>query len=134
MTGMDKDTALVAGFARLLLWHHLQPIAYGLAFVASWNDVSPLQRMLGVVVALREAIYIALTLFCLQFNPAYLLVDTAATWRKDRYIALIFTLLYVLSPEKYVWLALVRGAAETGDGRLRGVGRRPSVRPAAAGG
>ena len=60
MTGMDNDchTALAAGLARLVLWHNLQPAAYGLALVASWNDVSPLQRMLGIVVALREVIYV----------------------------------------------------------------------------
>ena len=32
--------------------------------------------------------------------------------------ALIFTLLYVLSPEKYVWLALVRGAADEAAGAI----------------
>ena len=106
MTGMNAHchTALAAAFARLLLWHNLQPAAYGLAFVASWDEISVLQRFLGVVVALREAIYVLLTLVCIRFNPAYLLVDTAATWRNDPYVALIFTLLYVLSPEKYVWL------------------------------
>ena len=59
----------------------------------------------------------ALTIVAVRLNPAFLLVDTLATWRKDPSVALLFTLMYVLSPEKYVWLAIARGAAEgAGDG------------------
>ena len=109
MAGSEPGWALAAGLARLLLWHNLQPIVFCAVFEACWPELSSLQRTLGLLVALREVIYVALTLVCVRVNPAFLLVDTAATWRKEPLIALTFTLVYVISPEKFVWLAVLCG-------------------------
>ena len=144
-----NTSARVVGLLRLVLWHWLQPLAYFFAVLAYVDELTGLQLWLAAIVAVREVIYVVLCVVCLAVNPAYLLVDTAETWRL-RYAptALAFSLLFVLSPEKFVWLALVAGlsnekevdswasdagsALEEGGGALKKSDDSPAPAPAPA--
>ena len=111
MARLQRNTsARVVGFLRLVLWHWLQPLAYFFAVLAYVDELTGLQLWLAAIVAVREVIYVVLCVVGLAVNPAYLLVDTAETWRR-RFAptAIAFSLLFVLSPEKFVWLAVVAG-------------------------
>ena len=99
LADLTPYAALAAGGARAVLWHLLQPIAYAMALMASWPQVSPLQRVLGIIVAVREIIYVLLVGVGIRCNPAYLLVDTAATWKEPISVALSFIVLYVIVRE-----------------------------------
>ena len=89
----------------------MQPIAYVLALGVYWGSLSTLQHTLGVIVAVREAIYFLGTVAGLYLKPAYLLVDMGATWASDRGDdGLVGFLVYVLSPEKYVLTAILGDA------------------------
>ena len=57
--------------------------------------------MLGCVVAFRELIYWLLTIIGLFTNPAYLLIDIKGDGAYAMFV-------YILAPEKYVYLAAVR--------------------------
>ena len=78
-----------------------------------WGDIDAAQRVFGVGVAVREALYFLSTCVCLWTNPAFLLVDIGATVRSDEEVhenpagnGYPFLLLYVVAPEKFVAMAL----------------------------
>lgn len=105
--------APLVALLRLFLWHWLQPLGYLLAIIAYSDDITGLHLALAMIVTVRELIYVVLTLACAWVHPAYLLVDTAATWRERKPLTAIgFILLFVLSPQKFVWMALLAGTRE----------------------
>ena len=72
-----------------------------------------MQRWLGGFVLLREALYLLTVVACARVNPAFLLVDVAASVRDKGGDKLeggyTFLAMYVVAPEKYVGLALLGG-------------------------
>eukprot|EP01043_Picozoa_sp_COSAG02_P024659 COSAG02_NODE_1355_length_13099_cov_10.562923_4_plen_387_part_00 len=97
---------------KLLGWHLAQPVGYFVVYgcAVSAGDLDGLQRWLGGFVLLREVLYLLAVVVCAWVNPAFLLVDVAASVRSDgsgvdggyRFLAM-----YVVAPEKYVLSALV---------------------------
>lgn len=108
---LSERAAAAVALLRLSLWHLLQPTAYALALLSAWNDVSPLMRWLGVVVALREAAYAMLALGCFRRSPAFLLIDCACSWRRDPPIGFTSAAVYALAPAKLLFLLLLRSLA-----------------------
>jgi hypothetical protein len=93
-----------------VLWHALQPALYAYVFSDAFPTLEPLQRWLGGFVLLREALYLLFVVACAWVNPAFLLVDVAATVRDEEAGAPMggysFLAMYVVAPEKYVGVAL----------------------------
>jgi hypothetical protein len=115
IAGYEKmSTAVTVALARLVLVHLLQPAVYFMVLSLYFKELTPIQQWFGMLVATRETIYIVLSLGCMLANPAFLLCDTLATWfhREKRYVAVYFMVVFVFSPEKYVFLALVSGLSE----------------------
>jgi hypothetical protein len=105
---------MLVGLARLFGWHLLLPCVYLLCFGLLHADgmIDRLQLVFAGILAVRMALSIAVTLTTLKVNPAFLLVDLAATVRqKDAVPAWdggwAAVLMYVLCPEKFVAFALV---------------------------
>ena len=107
-----NGSAVTSAATRLIFVHMLQPLVYFAVLDLYWDQLTPQQEFFGVAVAVREVLYLGLSFACIHANPAYLLCDTLATWfhRDKRYVAVHFIALFVFSPEKYVFLALVSGA------------------------
>eukprot|EP01046_Picozoa_sp_COSAG06_P017263 COSAG06_NODE_1167_length_10451_cov_16.691654_1_plen_675_part_00 len=103
--------ALARGTTKLLLWHALQPALYAYVFSDAFPTLEPVQRWLGGFVLLREALYLLAVGACAWVNPAFLLVDVAASVRDKGARGLNggygFLAMYVVAPEKYVGLALL---------------------------
>ena len=113
MNGQSQCGALLEAAAKLLGWHWLQPSLYWALLAMHWGDIDAAQRVFGVGVAVREALYFLSTCVCLWTNPAFLLVDIGATVRSDEMVTrnpagsgYPFLLLYVVAPEKFVAMAL----------------------------
>jgi len=113
MNGQSQCGALLEAAAKLLGWHWLQPSLYWALLAMHWGDIDAAQRVFGVGVAVREALYFLSTCVCLWTNPAFLLVDIGATVRSDQRVGsnpagsgYPFLLLYVVAPEKFVAMAL----------------------------
>ena len=114
--GLNTCGAILISTIRLLFWHWLQPMLYGLVLFAYWNLLVEAQQTLGLIVGIREALYWLMTIMALCRNPSYLLVDLKATWNgisRTFPNSTIFgpcfqVALYVLAPEKYVAIALVK--------------------------
>ena len=83
MNGQSQCGALLEAAAKLLGWHWLQPSLYWALLAMHWGDIDAAQRVFGVGVAVREALYFLSTCVCLWTNPAFLLVDIGATVRSD---------------------------------------------------
>jgi len=108
-SGVGHGAGVLAGAARLVLWHLLQPSVYLVALGVYWPDLGWWSRLLGGIVGAREAAYVALCLVGMWVQPAYLLVDVRATVRTGGDFALLQVLVYVLSPEKFVLSAVGQG-------------------------
>jgi hypothetical protein len=100
----------ISALLRLVLWHALQPALYAYVFSHAFPTLEPLQRWLGGFVLLREALYLLFVVACAWVNPAFLLVDVAASVRDEgargEQGGNTFLAMYVLAPEKYVATAL----------------------------
>jgi hypothetical protein len=94
--------AVLSAACRLIFFHCLQPLAYVAALDAYWTDLDGWQRTLGVAVAVREVVYLICCLLLAALQPSYLLTDVGATWREEKFYAM----LYVLAPEKLVFAGL----------------------------
>ncbi len=99
---LNACAAKSVGALRLVFFHWSQPVGYGVALWSYKDQLTPLQLYLGYVVAGREAVYLLLTLACVCINPAFLLVDSAATFKNSGWNLL----LYVVAPEKFVYFCL----------------------------
>lgn len=140
----QKGLAYLIAVGRLIFWHLLQPILYGVVFNCEIENIDPLQRKLGWAVALREVVYFVSTWMCLWINPDFLLVDVMAckrdldgqqtggstvSFQSELAESLMagwgFVMMYVFSPEKFViWAGFDNGgvAAKIGEpwgGRVR---------------
>ena len=89
-----------------------QPVGYFVVYgcAVSAGEIDGLQRCLGGFVLLREALYVLAVVACAWVNPAFLLVDVAASVRdegaEDLDKGYAFLAMYVVAPEKYVAMAL----------------------------
>ena len=105
--GMSRGGALASGALKLLLWHALQPALHFWVFLDAFPALEPVQRVLGCLVAGREALYLVSVLVCTWVNSAFLLVDVGASVRdtggEGGYTSLF---MYVIAPEKFVAFAL----------------------------
>ncbi len=108
--GTRPCTAVMQAVGRFFFWHVIQPVGYCVVFWVYFPTLEPLQRWLGGFVLLREALYLLAVVACAWVNPAFLLVDVAASVRGPSHDGLeggyAFLAMYVLAPEKYVALAL----------------------------
>jgi hypothetical protein len=107
---LSPRQAVAQAAVTLLLWHALQPALYAYVFSDAFPTLEPVQRWLGGFVLLREALYLLAVGACAWVNPAFLLVDVAASVRDEEAIEFdggyLFLTMYVVAPEKYVGLAL----------------------------
>ena len=93
---------------------HSQPALYFWVFLDAFPALEPVQRVLGCLVAGREALYLLSVLACTVVNPAFLLVDVGASVRDitvdDVHLDVdggySFLFMYVVAPEKFVAAAL----------------------------
>eukprot|EP01047_Picozoa_sp_COSAG01_P010909 COSAG01_NODE_471_length_16555_cov_14.196524_10_plen_169_part_00 len=81
----------------------LQPVIYFIVLYNYFDLVGPWQQFFGMLVALREALYLISTLVALFANPSYLAVDITVTLEED---GLVEFLMYMLAPEVFVWTAI----------------------------
>ena len=132
---LTVPAAVARSIGRLLFWHVLQPAAYLAALWTVWYQLDALQTLLGLIVGVRELIYLLATFALAVKNPTFLLLDVVACYRdrdanrecidtngsKIMNGGLSFGLMYMCMPEKAVERALF---SEAGVGA--GVGaRRP---------
>lgn len=99
---MNRCMARTTSALRLVFFHWSQPIAYCVALWWYYASLPKLQLYLGLIVGVREILYLLLTFACLFRNPAFLLVDSTATYRSSPWNLV----LYVVAPEKYVFFCL----------------------------
>ena len=99
---MNRCMSLTVGALRLVFFHWSQPVAYCVALWWYYSKLPQLQLYLGLIVGVREVLYMILTIVCLFQNPAFLLVDSTATYRSSPWNLV----LYVVAPEKYVFFCL----------------------------
>jgi hypothetical protein len=109
--GQSARGAWVAAAARLLLWHWLPPALYLLALRSYRDRLAGYQLFFASMLAAGQAAYLLATLAALVMNPAFLLVDLHATWRRGRFFRVA---LYALFPDIFVvsgldWFAVLFG-------------------------
>ena len=93
-----------------LAWHLAQPCIFlGLLLHYSTKQdmMDTNQKVLGWLVAVREAFYFVTTLFCLWLKPSFLLVNVRASIANDKghdemHKGWRFLLMYLFAPEKFV--------------------------------
>ena len=93
-----------------LAWHLAQPCIFlGLLLHYSTKQdmMDTNQKVLGWLVAVREAFYFVTTLFCLWLKPSFLLVNVRASIVNDQGLDEMkkgwrFLLMYLFAPEKFV--------------------------------
>ena len=91
----------------MLIDSYCQPILYFFVFYAYWDLLDDGQRVCGQIVAAREGLYALLVLIAVYVNPAIFIVDLKASWKDDK----IPTLLYVIAPEKFVYVGVTGDTA-----------------------
>eukprot|EP01045_Picozoa_sp_COSAG04_P017009 COSAG04_NODE_1471_length_6586_cov_1.959149_9_plen_79_part_01 len=67
-----------------LLWHLSQPLAYLFIIDLFKCELSPSQRLLATIVAMRECWYLGFTILALFCCPAFLLVDLPTIWKEAK--------------------------------------------------
>ena len=84
--GHSRCGAYGAAVKRFIFWHMIQPVMYAVVLspYAYWDQLDTTQHVLGMLVLLREALYVLLLLVALVVNPAFLLVDVPASVGSDR--------------------------------------------------
>ena len=114
--GLSPYGAAAQAVGKLLGWHLAQPVGYFVVYgcAVSAGEIDGLQRWLGGFVLLREALYLLAVVACAWVNPAFLLVDVAASVRDEGedgeriiFHGYAFLGMYVFAPEKYVANALL---------------------------
>jgi hypothetical protein len=96
---------------RLIAWHLLTPIVFLLFLGLLHGDIDMYQRIFAALVGVRMLVSIVFTLICTKVNPAFLLVDVAASVKQRDTIPQwdggeTFLCVYLFAPEKYVMFAL----------------------------
>ena len=106
----QSGNARVQAALRLLFWHAIQPLVYFWAFEAAAPTFGDRELFLARGVYIREVMYFVSALLCTAVNPAFLLVDVAATVsgaaETESSCGIAFLLMYVISPEIYTVQAL----------------------------
>ena len=77
--GISQTQAVLQALFWLVFFHWLQPLAYFAALYAVWDELDAVQHWLGVVVAVREALYFLAAALAAIVRPEYLLVSVSAT-------------------------------------------------------
>ena len=77
---LGKYSAVFAAAVRLLLWHWLQPLTYLTALLGYWSVLGTAQRVLGVLVAVKELVYMCEVGWITSTRPGFLLASMPATW------------------------------------------------------
>ena len=99
---LNYCAAMTVSILRLIFFHWSQPIGYGVALYIYYSQLPQVQLILGCVVLFREFLYLILTITAISVNPAYLLVDSTATFQSSGWNLL----LYIVCPEKFVYFCL----------------------------
>ena len=90
-----------------------EPALYCWVFSDAFPALEPVQRVLGCLVAGREALFLVSVLACTWVNPAFLLVDVGASVRDETVAGTDggygFLFMYVVAPEKLLVGALFEG-------------------------
>eukprot|EP01043_Picozoa_sp_COSAG02_P035926 COSAG02_NODE_2603_length_8445_cov_5.416247_6_plen_423_part_00 len=68
---------------KLVLWHCSQPLSYMWIFGVFFCRMTPDQQALGAIVALRELVYLAMTVLAASFCPVFLLLDIGTVWTES---------------------------------------------------
>jgi hypothetical protein len=113
--GLSQCQAVSTALGMLLLWHWSQSAAYFavLEFYKCYRGFMDyesvgVQGVLALIVAAREAVYVASTLLAVLTCPAFLLLDPVTAWTEAdtvaQKVARLLTL--VLAPHNYVLLCL----------------------------
>ena len=116
-SGLSHASGVCSAAVRLVGFHLFQPAVYLSAVYTFWPELDAVQRMLGRLVAVREGLYILGLASLVVMQPSALLVDVGASWRSTTGRTTIGerdsiaegrlgVFLYVLAPEKIVFLAL----------------------------
>eukprot|EP01043_Picozoa_sp_COSAG02_P070216 COSAG02_NODE_12345_length_1559_cov_4.351370_1_plen_478_part_00 len=118
-------TQLVKAFLWLVLFHLSQPLGYFWLLWYYWEPgdghaagLDNLQKVFGVLVAIREFVYLSTALMCAVYKPAFLLIDVNATVRlrtEKGKNGMAFLAMYVLAPEKFIATVLVDGMQDRFD-------------------
>lgn len=99
---INQCAALFISIVRLIFWHCMQPLLYCYVLYAFWDLLDNVQQILGLIVAVREAIFFFMILLCTFRNPAFLLVDIRASCTQQAPLVAV----YVIAPEKFIYLCL----------------------------
>jgi hypothetical protein len=103
--GWSHCGALFMSFFRLMFWHLMQPVVYGLVLFHYAPQIDQQQYKLGLVVFVREMSFAVLVLVGLFWRPAFLLVNLDADTHHGR--RLRDKVLYILAPEKFLCRAVM---------------------------
>jgi len=109
---------IIVALIRLLIWHWLQPVGYIWLLSLYWPTLHGMQLVFGVLVGVRESLYLLSTLVCLWYKPAFLLIDVNATVRfrhSKGKNGMAFLAMYVLAPEKFVATVLFQSVQQAFD-------------------
>jgi hypothetical protein len=103
--------AITVAVCKLLLWHWSQPVAYIWVFYLYFCQLEPTQQLLGSVVASREIVYVASTLFAAKMCPVYLLLDVFTVWHEAavkgrQFDGVTHLAAYFFTPHNYVSLCI----------------------------
>ncbi|RYE46578.1 MAG: hypothetical protein EOP48_21825 [Sphingobacteriales bacterium] len=131
--GWTVCTGYAVLFIRLLFWHWMQPVMYCWALYAFSDEISSVQLGLGCVVAVREAFYALITLYCIFYHQQVFLINftrkTLVEEKEELKGTLLF--LYFVMPEKFLILFIVGGFSDVtdanGDSDVKFVGRRANL-------
>ena len=100
MHGYNFLTAFIVSAIRLFFWHILQPVMYIFLLYAYSDILDIVQLVLGLIVGVRELVYLTMTIVALFVSPSFLLVDIGVEKETSSYIFVL--LMYTLCPDKYV--------------------------------
>ena len=119
-----------------LAWHLAQPCIFlGLLLHYSTKQdmMDTNQKVLGWLVAVREAFYFVTTLFCLWLKPSFLLDNVRASIANDKghdemHKGWRFLLMYLFAPEKFVATVLFQPRG-LGTDTLQSIRKTVRARP-----
>ena len=82
--GYEPRQALSVAVAKLLFWHWSQPLGYLWVYANYMCRLTDLQVMVGTLVAVREMVYLLMTIVATISCPAYLLLDLQTVWHEAK--------------------------------------------------
>ena len=105
---VDPFGARVSAALKLTLWHWCQPVAYFIIFGQLFCTINHQQQIFGAIVASREVVYFAATIFATWKCPCFLLLNPFVVWGETDYMSarLIRLMSYILTPHNYTMFCL----------------------------